>query len=96
MPNPAKPEAASADAAAEFRRSLIIITIVGLLMAAGSLWYLSLFGQLHRATIIATLLGVFLSVLLGSGLFAAAFYSARSGHDQSVTDATGHHEDEGA
>ena len=80
-------------AAAQFRRSLWIITATGMLMAAASLWYLSLFGQLHLHMAIATLLGVFLSVLLGSGLFAAAFYSARSGHDQSVTDATHAHDD---
>jgi hypothetical protein len=28
-------------------------------------------------------------VLLGAGLFAAAFFSDKSGHDQEVTDATG-------
>jgi hypothetical protein len=38
--------------------------------------------------IIATTLGVFFSVLLGCGLFAAAFFSDKSGHDQSVSDAT--------
>jgi hypothetical protein len=34
--------------------------------------------------VVATILGV----LLGAGLFAAAFFSDKSGHDQNVTDAT--------
>ena len=37
----------------------------------------------------ATIAGVFLSVLLGSGLFALAFYSSKSGHDERSRDATG-------
>jgi hypothetical protein len=31
---------------------------------------------------------VFFSVLLGCGLFAAAFFSSKSGYDQNVTDIT--------
>jgi len=31
---------------------------------------------------------VFFSVLLGCGLFALSFFSDKSGHDQSVNDAT--------
>jgi hypothetical protein len=38
--------------------------------------------------VIAVIGGVFFSVVLGCGLFAASFYSDKSGHDQSVTDAT--------
>jgi hypothetical protein len=38
--------------------------------------------------VVATVAGVFVSVLLGCGLFAAAFYSDKSGHDRNVTDAT--------
>jgi hypothetical protein len=33
-------------------------------------------------------------VLLGAGLFAAAFFSDKSGHDESVRDATTRREDE--
>jgi hypothetical protein len=36
----------------------------------------------------ATIAGVFLSVVVGCGLFAAAFFSDQSGHDDEVTDAT--------
>lgn len=75
-------------AEADFWRMMRRIAIVGALMVAGSLWYLSLFGELRLHMVIATTLGVFFSVLLGAGLFAAAFYSSKSGHDQDVTDAT--------
>jgi tellurite resistance-related uncharacterized protein len=78
----------SAGASAEFFRSLRWIAIIGVLMVVGALWYLALFGPLAVHMVIATTLGVFVSVLLGCGLFAAAFFSSKSGHDQSVTDAT--------
>src|SRR3546814_17891413 len=64
------------------------IAIAGVLMVAGALWYMSLFGPLTLHTVIATTLGVFISMLLGCGLFAAAFFSSKSGYDQNVTDAT--------
>jgi hypothetical protein len=38
--------------------------------------------------VVATTLGVFFSVVLGCGLFAAAFFSDKSGIDQQVSDAT--------
>ncbi|WP_326525222.1 hypothetical protein [Sphingomonas sp.] len=76
------------DAKARFRRMMTWIAIAAVLMVAGALWYLSLFEPLRLHMVIATILGVFFSVLLGSGLFAAAFFSDRSGHDQQVTDAT--------
>jgi tellurite resistance-related uncharacterized protein len=72
----------------EFRRMLRWIAVAGVAMVAASLWYLSLFGALTVHMIVATVMGVFFSVLLGSGLFAAAFFSSKSGHDQNVTDAT--------
>jgi tellurite resistance-related uncharacterized protein len=78
----------SGEAWAEFLRSMRWIILAGVLMVAGSLWYLSLYGPLQVHMVIATTLGVFLSMLLGCGLFAAAFFSAKSGHDQHVTDST--------
>jgi len=90
MPRP--PETAGRDddgsARTDFRRMMIWIAAAGVAMVAGALWYLSLFGPLTVHMVVAATLGVFLSVLLGSGLFAAAFFSAKSGHDQQVTDAT--------
>lgn len=75
-------------AGAEFRRMMVWIALAGVLMVVAALWYISLFAELRLHVVIATILGVFFSVLLGSGLFAAAFYSDKSGHDQNVTDAT--------
>ena len=75
-------------AAAEFRRILIWIVAIGVLMAAGAILYLALTGELYLHLVVATLGGVFFSVLLGCGLFALSFFSDKSGHDQSVNDAT--------
>lgn len=77
-----------ARALAEFRRMMIWIAVAAVLMVAGALWYLSLYEPLRLHMVIATVAGVFFSVLLGCGLFAAAFFSDKSGHDQDVTDAT--------
>lgn len=64
------------------------IALCGVLMAIGALWYISLFEPLRLHMVIATVAGVFVSVMLGSGLFALAFYSDKSGYDRDVTDAT--------
>jgi hypothetical protein len=61
---------------------------IAILMVAGSLTYLYVFSTLDTSTVIATTIGVFFSVLLGCGLFAAAFFSDKSGYDQNVTDIT--------
>lgn len=64
------------------------IAIIAVLMVVGALTYLYLTSTLDASTVIATTFGVFFSVLLGCGLFAAAFFSANSGYDQDVTDVT--------
>ena len=74
-------------AVAEFKRIMAWIAAIAVLMVVGALTYLHLTSSLDVNTVIATTLGVFFSVLLGCGLFAAAFFSDKSGHDQSVTDA---------
>ena len=61
---------------------------IGILMVIGALTYLAVTGDLELHMVIATVGGVFFSVLLGCGLFAASFFSDKSGHDQSVSDAT--------
>ena len=61
---------------------------VAIVMAAGAIIYLALTGDLYLHMVVATLGGVFISVLLGCGLMAAAFFSEKSGHDQSIVDAT--------
>ena len=72
----------------EFRRIIKWIVLVAVLMVAAALLYLHLTGGLDASMVIATTLGVFFSVVLGCGLFAAAFFSAKSGVDEEVADAT--------
>ena len=75
-------------ALAEFKRIMKWIAAIAVLMVVGALTYLQGSGTLNANTVIATTLGVFVSVLLGCGLFAAAFFSDKSGLDQQVTDVT--------
>ena len=75
-------------AVAEFKRIMKWIAVIAVLMVAGALTYLYLTSTLDTATVIATTLGVFFSVMLGCGLFAAAFFSDKSGYDEKVTDVT--------
>jgi ABC-type Co2+ transport system permease subunit len=72
----------------EFRRIMKWILLAAVLMVAGALLYLGSTGDLTLHTVIATVLGVFFSVLLGCGLFAAAFFSSKSGLDQEIADST--------
>jgi len=83
-----RPAQTREQAIAEFKRKMGWITLGGVLLAAAALWYLSLFGPLQVHMVVATIAGVFLSVVVGCGLFAAAFFSDQSGHDRDVTDAT--------
>lgn len=73
---------------AEFKRIMVIIAVIAVLMVAGALTYLHLFSTLDTNTVVAVTLGTFFATLLGCGLFAAAFFSDKSGHDQKVTDAS--------
>ncbi len=73
-----------ARAFAEFRRMLGWIAVAGAALTVASLCYLAVFVPLRLHMVIATIAGVFFSVLLGCGLFAAAFFSDKSGHDAAV------------
>jgi cytochrome c oxidase assembly factor CtaG len=75
-------------AEADFWRMVRWIAGIAVLMAAGAIGYLASTGELYFHLVVATILGVFLSVVLGCGLFALSFFSDKSGHDQSVSDAT--------
>lgn len=77
-----------AQAAQEFRRMVMWISIAAVLMVIGALAFLGAAGSLSIHSVIATVLGVFLSVLLGCGLFALAFFSDKSGHDETVSQST--------
>jgi hypothetical protein len=82
-------------AVAEFKRILKWIAAIAVLMVAGALTYLYFTSTLDANTVIATTLGVFFSVLLGCGLFAAAFFSSKSGYDEKVTEVTRSERDKG-
>jgi hypothetical protein len=77
-----------AQAKAEFIRIMKWILLAAVLMVVAALTYLHAYGDLTLHLVVATILGVFFSVLLGCGLFAAAFFSDKSGLDQDVADAT--------
>jgi hypothetical protein len=68
------------------------VAFAGALMVAAALVYLRLVGEWSAHAVIATILGVFFSVLLGSGLFALAFFSSKSGHDASATGRSPEHD----
>jgi len=55
--------------------SIVIAAIAVVLVTRGE-------GEIHASLIIATALGVGLTVLLGTGLMALMFISADSGHDE--------------
>ena len=80
-------------ATAEFRRILIWIVAVAVLMVIAAVAYLAATGELTLHLVLATVIGTFFAVLLGCGLFAAAFFSDKSGHDQSISDATRRRDD---
>jgi hypothetical protein len=75
-------------ARADFLRMMKWIVVAAVVMVIAALLYLHATGDLTRHMVIATIIGVFLSVLLGSGLMAASYFSDKSGHDRDVRDAT--------
>ena len=74
-------------ARSDFRRMMIWAVLAAVAMVVAALLFLKATGDLTPDMIIATVLGVFLSVLLGAGLMAASYFSAKSGHDRNVNDA---------
>ncbi|MEO6151907.1 MAG: hypothetical protein ABIT09_02055 [Croceibacterium sp.] len=77
-----------ADAAREFRRMMMWIVVLAVLMVIGSLAFEASQGVLGVPMALATIFGVFFAMLLGAGLCALAFFSDKSGHDETVTRAT--------
>ena len=71
-------------AAMELRRISGWIAVAATAMVGLALGYLYLMGEWSLHAVIATIVGVFLSVILGCGLFALAFFSDKSGHDASA------------
>jgi len=75
----------------EFRKMMKWIVVIAVATVVLALLWLSTQGELRTHMVIATILGVFFSVLLGTGLFALAFFSDKSGHDANVTNASRTH-----
>ena len=67
--------------------SIVIAAIAVVLVTMGA-------GEIHASLIIATALGVGLTVLLGSGLMLLMFLSAESGHDEAATPRIHEHKEE--
>ncbi len=76
------------DARQQFQRMMKWIVLAAVLVVIAALVFLGSVGTLTAHTVVATILGVFFSVTLGCGLFALAFFSDKSGHDSSVSNAT--------
>jgi len=74
-----------ASARADFFRMLRWIVAIGVLMVLAALFVLYRQGLARPAVVIGTIAGVFFSVTLGCGLFAAAFFSDKSGHDEAAS-----------
>jgi len=66
--------------------SIVIAGIAVALVTAGA-------GEVHASLIIATALGVGLTVLLGSGLMVLMFLSSQSGHDEAAGGSSSDKED---
>jgi hypothetical protein len=58
--------------------SIVIAAIAVVLVTRGA-------GEVHASLIIATALGIGLTVLLGTGLMALMFVSSSSGHDDAAS-----------
>lgn len=72
---------------ARFRRIMAWMALVGALCVGAALLFLRLWtGPMPIHMIVATILGVWLTFMLGTGLMALVFLSAGTGHDDQVID----------
>ena len=77
----------AATAWSRFRRIMLWMALVGALCVGAALLVLRLWtGPMPVHMIIATILGVWLTFMLGTGLMALVFLSAGTGHDDQVMD----------
>ena len=82
MPAPDPPPSLRKSAIARFRRMMKRMALVALLAAIVAVAIVAAGDPgLHIHMLIATALGVFLTVLLGTALMSLAFLSSSSGHD---------------
>ena len=77
----------AATAWARFRRIMLWMAGGGALCVIASLIFLRLWaGPMPIHMVIATILGVWLTFMLGTGLMALVFLSSGTGHDEQVID----------
>lgn len=77
----------AATAWARFRRIMLWMALAGAACVGIALLFLHLWaGPMPIHMILATILGVWLTFMLGTGLMALAFLSSGTGHDQQVID----------
>lgn len=78
---------------ARYRRIMRWMTLLALVCTATALAYVRwATGALPIQAAIATAAGVFLTVVVGTGLMSLAFLSAGSGHDEAAADPFGDRE----
>lgn len=62
---------------------MVAVAVIAVILAILYLWVSGVTLQLHM--VIATIAGVFFTVLLGTGLMGLAYFSSHSGHDDLAT-----------
>jgi hypothetical protein len=74
----------AAAAWASYRRFMRWMILLALIVAGLSVAWLAQDGDLHLHMVIATIAGVGLTMLVGTGLMGLVFLSNRTGHDDEV------------
>jgi hypothetical protein len=92
MPQPDPPPSPRYSTMHRFWRIFRLLALLSIVMAAIAVVLVTRgTGEVHASLIIATALGIGLTVLLGTGLMALMFVSSSSGHDEA---AGGTHEED--
>ena len=92
MPQPDPPPSSRHSTMHRFWRIFRLLALLSVVMAAIAVVLVTRgAGEVHASLIIATALGIGLTVLLGTGLMALMFVSSSSGHDEA---AGGTHEED--
>jgi NO-binding membrane sensor protein with MHYT domain len=86
MPNPDPPPTPRQSMLLRFRRIMRLLALLSIVVAAIAVIIVARDDDtVHVHMLIATALGVGLTVLLGTGLMALTFLSSSSGHDEEAT-----------
>jgi hypothetical protein len=78
-----------------FWRIFRLLALLSIVIAAIGVWLVTRgAGEVHASLIIATALGIGLTVLVGTGLMTLVFISNSSGHDEAAAHSTNQENDE--